>query len=196
MIESIKNSPNEHNAAPRQKSSRANDHCVSTLRWMLMLLFIASAAPASARTENPAVIMLIETAASKIASGTFNQAASVVERALHIEPDNAWIWHLLARIHHLQSDFEMARNMAEKSSILAGSDSALKAQNTWLIAVADQASRRLIDVKLGAMSACTLSPVPACRRPERRSSEYPGPRRLPHQEHASVNPTRERQTTP
>jgi hypothetical protein len=66
-----------------------------------------------------------------------------VERALRIEPDNAWIWHLLARIHHHQIDYEMAHNMAEKSSSLAGNDAALKARNTWLITVADQASKRL-----------------------------------------------------
>ncbi len=113
------------------------------LRCLLMMMCIASAVPASARTENPAVIELIEAAASHIASGTFNRAASAAERALRIEPESAWIWHLLARIHHLQSDYEMAHNMAEKSSSLAGNDVGLKAQNTWLITAADQASKRL-----------------------------------------------------
>ena len=82
-------------------------------------------------------------AANHIESGTFNQAASAVERALRIEPENAWIWHLLAQIYHLQSDHEMARNMAEKSSSLAGSNAGLRAQNSWLIMAADEASKRL-----------------------------------------------------
>jgi len=119
-----------------------NNYAALTLRWLLLAVSIAMAAPASAKTETQAVTTLTNTAANYLAMGALDQAANALERALRIEPHNPILWHFLAQTHHQRGDYEQARDMAEKSSSLAGDDAALKAQNTWLTALTDQASIR------------------------------------------------------
>ncbi len=119
-----------------------NNDVALTFRWLLLLASFAMAVPVSAKTENPAVTALTNTAASHLATGALEQAANALERALRIEPQNPRLWHFLAQIHHQRGDYEQARDMAERSSGLAGDDAGLKAQNTWLTALTDQASQR------------------------------------------------------
>ena len=100
------------------------------------------AASAFAKIENSAVITLINTAANHLSNGAFDQATDALERALRIDPNNPRLWHYLAQLHYQRGDYELARNMARKSSTLVADDAGMRAQNAWLTAVADQALQR------------------------------------------------------
>lgn len=65
-------------------------------------------------------------------SQQWERAAALLERALRIEPRNAYLWHRLARIRMLQGQHNLAINLVQKSEALAGDDEDLKEQNTRL----------------------------------------------------------------
>ena len=56
------------------------------------------------------------------------------ERALDIEPENAWLWHRLAQVRLQQGRLDQAASFAAKSNTLAVSDPRLSAENWGLIA--------------------------------------------------------------
>ncbi|MEI6414993.1 MAG: tetratricopeptide repeat protein [Pseudomonadota bacterium] len=80
--------------------------------------------------------------------GNPTRAAASLERALRIEPNNAEIYHRLARIRLDQGQYAQAIELASRSTSLAGTTSAL-ARDNWRISAAARA-------KLGAT-------VPAAR---------------------------------
>ena len=63
----------------------------------------------------------------------WERAAALLERALRLEPRNAWLWHRLAKIRLQQGRYGMAESLAQKSNALARDDEALKQQNAELI---------------------------------------------------------------
>lgn len=91
-------------------------------------------APPPGRAANPAVVALLNDANRASASGQHAHAASSVERALTIEPQNAWLWHRLALIRLAQNNLGQAAALAAKSNSLAGDDRRLQADNWRLIA--------------------------------------------------------------
>lgn len=83
---------------------------------------------------NPAVVALLNAATSHSIAGQHDAAAVSLERALQIEPDNAWVWHRLARTRLAQGELEEAANLAIRSNTFAVDDRVLLADNWRLIA--------------------------------------------------------------
>lgn len=63
----------------------------------------------------------------------WEQAAALLERALRIEPRNAHLWHRLAKIRLQQGQYQLARNLAQKSNSLARDDIQLQESNNHLL---------------------------------------------------------------
>lgn len=87
-----------------------------------------------APTAGPAVIALLSQARSQAAKGEGEQAAATLERALRIEPQNAWVWHRLAVLRLEQRHWDQAVDLATKSITLAGGDPRLLGGNWEVIA--------------------------------------------------------------
>lgn len=97
----------------------------------------AGEAPAPA---NPAVVALLNDANLAMQNGRNDRAAASLERALSIEPRNAWLWHRLAGTRLQQGDLSQAAALAAKSNSFASPDRKLQAAN-WRI-IADVHRRR------------------------------------------------------
>lgn len=83
---------------------------------------------------NPAVVSLLNTANAQSRSGDYARAAATLERAIAIEPANAWLWHRLAVTRLNEGRLEQAAGLAAKSNALPGADRALQAGNWKVIA--------------------------------------------------------------
>jgi tetratricopeptide (TPR) repeat protein len=70
----------------------------------------------------------------------WERGAALLERALRIEPRNAYLWHRLAKIRLQQGRYGMAESLAEKSNALAKDNDELKRRNAELI----KAVRRIL----------------------------------------------------
>jgi len=86
-----------------------------------------------ARSDNTAVVALLESARADTTAGKLDSAAATLERALRIEPRNASLWHQLARVRLNQGQSGQAIQLATKSSSLAPDNNALRAANWRLI---------------------------------------------------------------
>lgn len=102
------------------------------------------AAPPSPRPEtpaaSPAVTALSEQAAVASAAGDHDGAATLLERALRVEPRNAELWHALAMTRLQTDDAQQAEQLALRSNGLAGDRAELRRRN-WLL-IAEARSRR------------------------------------------------------
>jgi len=96
----------------------------------------AALPPASLQSSaaNPAVVSLLNTASAQSRAGDHARAAATLERAIAIEPNNAWLWHRLAGTRLAQGRLEQAASLAAKSNSLATTDRSLQADNWKLIA--------------------------------------------------------------
>ncbi len=114
---------------------------------LFVLLVTACAGPqtteedASAATGRAAASLLAR-ADTHVQAGQWEQAAALLERALRIEPRNAWLWHHLATVRLRQGRYAQAVSLANKSSSLAPGDAALQAKNRRLIEEAREAAAR------------------------------------------------------
>ncbi len=89
---------------------------------------------------NPAVVALLNDANLAMQNGRDDRAAASLERALSIEPKNAWLWHRLANTRLKQGDLSQAAALAARSNSFASPDRKLQAAN-WRI-IADVHRRR------------------------------------------------------
>lgn len=71
----------------------------------------------------------------------WERAAALLERALRIEPRNAYLWHRLANIRLQQGRYGMAESLAEKSNSLVTEDETLRQRNAELIETARRLAR-------------------------------------------------------
>ena len=85
-------------------------------------------------TVNAAVVSLLNTASAQSRAGDYARAAATLERAIAIEPDNAWLWYRLADTRLEEGRLEQAAGLAAKSQSLATADRSLQADNWRLIA--------------------------------------------------------------
>ena len=85
---------------------------------------------------NPAIMELLNDANRHSAEGRHDGAAAALERALQIEPEDAALWHRLARTRLDQGKAGLAEALAAKSNSLAAGDPNLQAQNWRVIAKA------------------------------------------------------------
>ena len=77
-------------------------------------------------SSNPAVAVLMRQANNELAAGNAGRAASTLERALRITPDDANLWLRLAEVHQQQGDKRQAASMAEKALTLAPDDPSVR----------------------------------------------------------------------
>jgi Flp pilus assembly protein TadD len=107
------------------------------------------ALPRTEQASNPAVLALLDSASQQVASGDLERAASTLERALRIDPQDGGIWHDLGALRYQQGQYQQAESLAQRSNALATRDSALQARNWRLI----EAVRRATGNALGADEA-------------------------------------------
>lgn len=81
---------------------------------------------------NRAVIALLDRAQLDNEAGRREAAGASLERALRIEPRNAWLWHELAQLRLAQGQYAQAITLAQKS-ISFGRERRLQALNWRLI---------------------------------------------------------------
>ena len=105
------------------------------------LAYVPPPTPAAPSTApmGSAVQSLVSQADAKYLAGDLTGAASLLERAVRVEPRHPLPWNRLARVRLAQSSFGLAEELAKKSNALAGSDRALQRANWQMIAEAQQA---------------------------------------------------------
>ena len=86
--------------------------------------------------EGSAIASLLKEADIKIKEGRLNLASSLLERALRIEPKNAFVWHKLAGVRFKQKRWKLAESLAQKSYLFSFDDVSLQVYNWHLIASA------------------------------------------------------------
>ena len=98
------------------------------------LAYVPPAAPAvqPAQPMGSAGESLVSQADAKYRAGDLTGAASLLERAVRVEPRHPLPWNRLARVRLSQGSFGLAAQLAEKSNALAGADRGLKRDN-WLV---------------------------------------------------------------
>lgn len=87
---------------------------------------------------SPAIVALLNSASAHSSAGQHDAASASLERALQIEPHNAWVWHRLARTRLDQGQLEQAASLAARSNTFAADDRPLLADNWRLIAATRQ----------------------------------------------------------
>lgn len=81
---------------------------------------------------SPAVGSLLASAEKSSYSGSLDNAAASIERAIRIEPRNATLLYKLAEIRMKQSKPRLAEDLTKKALLLSGKDNRLKKQ-CWLL---------------------------------------------------------------
>lgn len=94
---------------------------------------IVEQVPQPVVSDNPAIIALLDRSRLDAVAGQRGAAGASLERALRIEPRNAWLWHELAQLRLAQGQYAQAIAMARKSTSFAGGDRRLQAMNWRLI---------------------------------------------------------------
>jgi len=89
----------------------------------------AEGQPEPVKSDNRAVIALLDLAHTDDQAGRHEAAGASLERALRIEPRNPWLWHELAQLRLTQGQYEQAISLARKSNSFAGQDRRLQALN-------------------------------------------------------------------
>ena len=95
------------------------------------------------------VISLVKAARAALRGGRTDQAGASLERALRIEPRNAWVWQALSELHIVTQQGEQAESEAKKSISLGKRNPYLDVENWRLIAEA----RKLRGDRAGAADA-------------------------------------------
>jgi predicted Zn-dependent protease len=93
---------------------------------------IAEPVPKPVVSGNQAVVALLDRARLDTGAGRREAAGASLERALRIEPRNAWLWHELAQLRLAQGQYAQAISLAQKSSSFAGRERGLRALN-WRV---------------------------------------------------------------
>ncbi len=89
--------------------------------------------PPASYQNNPAVVILTKQANNQLVAGKKAQAASTLERALRIAPDNPMLWLRLAEVNEQQGNKAQAASMARKAMRLAPNDAGIKQRGSRLI---------------------------------------------------------------
>lgn len=134
------------------KSRKRHSAYVFTLMAILLLLSACARGPSAViedRSEyygasedtGRAVVTLLAKVEQHEKQTQWERAAALLERALRIEPRNAYLWHRLANVRLQQGRYGMAESLAEKSNALAKDDETLMRRNAELIETARRLSR-------------------------------------------------------
>lgn len=119
----------------RQRQSEVNTYPIETPRYEPIEQQQPVKQPIVASTvRNPAVIALLDDAQTNRQQGELSIAASKLERAVRIAPQDGNVWHELASIRFQQNRFQSAEGLAKKSIVYSSNDRALLKKNWLLIA--------------------------------------------------------------
>ncbi len=80
--------------------------------------------------------LLLASARTLRQEGDLARAATTLERALRMAPNDPYLWHELARVRLAEEEWQQAIQLANRSRILAGDDDKLRQQNSEIIAAA------------------------------------------------------------
>ncbi len=86
----------------------------------------------SAQPESEPIRQLHNQALAAINEGQYQQATDYLQRAIKIEPRNAWSWHYLADVHWRKGERERCLAMIERSQSNANNDDRLDSANESL----------------------------------------------------------------
>lgn len=89
--------------------------------------------PKSDMSVNKAIVALLNRAQIDNQSGNREAAGSSLERALRIEPRNAWLWFELAQLRLAEGQYAQAITLARKSISFAGHEHRLLAMDWQVI---------------------------------------------------------------
>lgn len=82
----------------------------------------------------PGALAMLEKAEAYVQMRRFDLAITTLERALRMEPRNAWIWNRLAVAHLEERNRQQAVHLATKSNALISADHPLRPLNNTIIA--------------------------------------------------------------
>lgn len=86
--------------------------------------------------SGPAVRSLMAQSQQSQAAGRQDEAIASLERAVRIEPRNAFLWSALARAQLKQANYEQAEAMAQRANSLSGGNPYIQVDNWRVIAAA------------------------------------------------------------
>jgi len=124
--------------------------------------------PPKPRTLTPATKALVTQAQAQMAAGNDAAAASTLERALRIEPNNPLIWIEMAKLRQEEGNAAQAENLAKKALSMATGDPRAQA-NAWRVMADTYRARgrnpeaREADARAEALSNAglpSLAPIP------------------------------------
>lgn len=84
-------------------------------------------------SQNRAVLALLDHAQTEVNAGQRDAAGASLERALHIEPRNPWVWQQLAQVRLDEGRYDLAISLARKSNSFSGGKRRVQAVNWQLI---------------------------------------------------------------
>lgn len=90
--------------------------------------------------SGPAVVSLMTDARSALSAGHPDEALPLLERAVRIEPRNAFLWQMLASTHLQLGHRDEAESTAEKSNSLARGNPYVEVENWKVLAATRQAA--------------------------------------------------------
>ncbi len=80
-----------------------------------------------------AVLDLLKQSKTAMDEQNYNEAESLLKRALRIEPGNAWLWHNMAVLQFYRENYQQAIQQALKSNNLAKNNKKLESDNYKVI---------------------------------------------------------------
>lgn len=101
------------------------------------------------------IIALTKKAEEQIRSNKLAAAFTTLEQGIGIDPQDPFLWHLMARVQLLQGNLHQARDLAKKSNLLAGRYQSLQKKNF-----------KIIDQSLGASGSIPKGLIPPEKSPE------------------------------
>jgi hypothetical protein len=133
--------PKPEIAAPRPASEAASQVQPTASPAAAQLAYVPPPQPpaTSVAPMSGAAKSLVSQADAKYLAGDLTGAASLLERAVRVEPRHPLPWNRLARVRLAQSSFGLAEELAKKSNALAGGDKALQRDNWQMISEARRA---------------------------------------------------------
>jgi Tfp pilus assembly protein PilF len=114
---------------------------------------------------SPATKALVTQAQSQLAAGNDSQAASTLERALRIEPNNPLIWIEMAKLRQEEGNATQAENLAKKALSMATGDARAQASAWRVMADSYRARGRNPEAREADARAAALSTSPAPTAP-------------------------------
>lgn len=109
-------------------------------------------------TLNAASRSLVNQAHAQLAAKNIAMAASTIERALRIEPNNPLLWLEYGQVRMVENNYAQAESMGRKSLAVASGDPRAQA-NAWrLISESLAAQNKTTEARQAEMRANNLSP--------------------------------------